>query len=198
MTKHTSFRSRKIIPNLEYPISFKCIKEELGDNLDGIESIDIYFSGDIGTTIGASQPGWNNKTIKGETSDLKTFREIIRASYSTTDYIEINLITKSERSQWTINVYLSNKDIIKPTQNFIREVALPIIKDWLNTPRTETWFLNRHILQIGLNESLLKYCVLETQENRIVNKLIKDIQATSYTTPHSSSTSPSRPNDEKI
>ncbi len=175
MTKYTSIRSRTIIPNLEHPISFKCIKEELGDNLDGIESIDIYFSGDIGTTIGASQPGWNNRTIKGETSDLKTFKEIIRASYSTTDYSKINSITKSERSQWTIDVYLYNKERINPTRDFIRETALPIIKDWLNIPRTETWFLNRHILQIGLNENLLKYCVLETQENRIVNKLIKDI-----------------------
>lgn len=55
MTKYTSIRNRNIIPNFEYPISFKNIKDILGDNLDYVESIDIYFNGHIGTAIGSNQ-----------------------------------------------------------------------------------------------------------------------------------------------
>lgn len=175
MTKYTSIRNRNIIPNFEYPISFKNIKDILGDNLDYVESIDIYFNGHIGTAIGSNQPGWNNIAIKGETSDLKPFIETIQVSYSTTDYSKIELITKKERSQWNIHVFLSRKEHIKQVQDFIREPALQMIKDWLNTPRSETWFLNRHTFQIGINESLSKYCILETQENRITNKRIENL-----------------------
>lgn len=173
MTKYKSFPATKRNPPNSIPIKYQCIIETLGD-IDNIENIHIVFDYNLGKTIGVSQPGWNNRRLKGDTNDLSSFIEIMQIIYS--PYMESSSLNETiELSAWTICVRSCIRTYVTKISMLLRDEILPIIKEWLNQQRTDVWYVNRQNLQIGINKEISKYCILETQEENIIKKVIKDV-----------------------
>ena len=55
-------------------------------------------------------------------------------------------------------------------RKFLKQIGLPIIAEWLNMKRNPTWFIGYRYFQIGINDSVTKYCILETQNDNIITK----------------------------
>lgn len=166
MTIYKSLRARKSIPSNSISVNFKYVTDFIGD-IETIEAIDISLDGNLGEPIGIYQAGWSSKRVKGNASELSRFTEILNVSYSPHELLILN--------QWHIGIKANHKKDNLRVQGFVKNIGLSIIKDWLNQPKEETWYLNRRHLQIGLNITLSKYCIFETQEANIVSKLIKDL-----------------------
>lgn len=173
MTKYKSCISTKRNSSNRIPLKYQSLVDNLG-NIENVRNIDIFFDDKLGEIIGVNQPGWNNKRLKGDASDLSTFIELMKVSYS--PHMESSPINKIiELSAWSINLRGCVKDDTVKVRELLVDVILPIIKRWFNERRTDVWYINRQNLQVGINEKLSKYCLLETQENNIIRKDIKDI-----------------------
>lgn len=151
------------------PIGFHKVSDILG-GFPHIETIKIVINDRQGEQTGQSVPGWHNRKLNGNTSELVGFNTLLSCNYTDRhqewdDYLEY----------WTINIFACPKDKQIKISDFTQNIALPIIKDWLATLRHETWFIRAHYLQIGINHIIDKYCILETEDNNIVQKTIKEI-----------------------
>lgn len=163
MTKYKSNKFRKNIPSLATPINFKTIVEKIGD-IDNINDLDVVFPNDKGRQIGLFVPGWSFVKIKGSAQELLSFTEIVSVNYS------------EPQDKWTIRLYACNKELNSIIKDFIINIAIQIIKDWLIEDKADTWYLGRRYLQIGINEDMSQYCVFETHNNKIIRKNIVNIQ----------------------
>ncbi|MDR1503381.1 MAG: hypothetical protein LBT43_13115 [Prevotella sp.] len=159
MTKYQSNKIRKNIPSLVMPVNFNTIANKIGD-IDNIEEIDIVSTNEMGRRIGLFVPGRALVKIKGNSQELLSFTEFMSVNYS------------EPLDKWTVRLYACYKEHNSIIKDFIINIAIPIIKDWLIIDKVDTWYLGRRYLQIGINEDISKYCVFETHNDKIIHKFI--------------------------
>ena len=150
----------KLPKQLSFPIGAKGINDTLSDiELD--EEISLFFNNEAGRRMGYYRPGYALVKMKGESSDLLSFRRVISVNYS------------HPRQLWNITVYPASKDRIVAVKELIKNVGLKLIHDWLLKPKTQTWYRGHRYLILGLHESGDGYCLWETHNDRTIKKEIK-------------------------
>lgn len=122
------------------------------------EALKIGFHDSIGNRIGLFTPHMSLQKIKGHSKDLLNYRCLISIRYS------------APINEWNIILYSVSVDKNKVSKKFLQEKAIPIIRNWLDEDKPQTWFEGHRYLQIGLNDNITSYCVLETQNDHIIDK----------------------------
>ncbi|MEM6804205.1 MAG: hypothetical protein AAF696_22565 [Bacteroidota bacterium] len=130
---------------------------------ENYHDVEIGFDKEEGNSMGGDVPEWPLVGIKGESQDLLSYRCILSICY--TDSLD----------EWKLRLHPILAEKSKKTKTFLVKIGLPIIKDWLDIPKAETWFTGYRYLQIGLDADLLSYCTLETRNDRIIDKKIAQI-----------------------
>ncbi len=152
----TSHKS-KPTPGLTHSIGAKQISESLS-KIGVYNDLSIYFDKEKGRRMGLFVPGWSGRYMKGESRDLLGFWNVISGTYS------------KPLNQWTLNLKpVAIKDN-KQIKKFLIEMGLPLLRNWFETERPETWYNGYRQFQIGLNEDLTEYCIWETQNDRTIEK----------------------------
>ena len=113
--------------------------------------------------MGLFVPGWTLRYLKGNSKELLDFRTIITGNYS------------AQIDKWTLMLYAEKVENNKRTKEFLIETGLPILRNWFESKKTETWYEGSRYFQIGLNNGLTEYCILETQNDRVINKIVRKI-----------------------
>ena len=142
-----------------YALGTKTISESL-TGCKYYSELKVGFDKEHNKRLGLFVPGWSARKLKGNSTELISFRCIISIRYS------------EALNDWNISNYPIGVEKSETAKHFLIEAGLPIIKKWLNSERAETWFSGQRYLQIGLNESLSEYCVFETHNDRVVEKRI--------------------------
>ena len=138
--------------------------KQISESLQGIEmyhDLSISFNKEKGARMGVFVPGWTGQYMKGNSKDLLGFWKVISGSYS-------ELLDK-----WSIHVNAVEIKDSKPIKEFLIETGLPLLRGWLASEKSETWYNGRRYFQIGLNEDVTEYCIWETHNDRTVTKKIE-------------------------
>ena len=157
--------SRKpgIPKNLKFPIGFEIVNEKF-KNINDQKSLNLNFSNEIGNGIGLFVPySFGSLTkLKNSSKELLEFRQILTVNFSIREQI------------WNFKIFPNEIDQNIKIKKFISENGLELCKIWIETKRNQTWFEGQRFLQIGINENLTKYCVLETLNEFIIEKRIEN------------------------
>ncbi len=140
--------------------------EKISELLNGIsiyENLTISFDKSEGERMGLFVPGWKLRNLKGNSKELLEFRTLICGIYSTISD-KWFIILKPIRTE--------NNIVIK---EFLIETGIPILRNWFESEKTSTWYSGHRHFQIGVNENLTEFCILETQNDLVVNKSIENI-----------------------
>lgn len=162
--KINSNRKPKIPNTLKFPIGFEIINESLKNN-NSEKSLEIIFSSEFENIIDHFAPYsfGNPIKLKGQVKELSDFRLIVNSSYSLKD------------DKWIITIFPCKKEDSMRNKEFLIKKGLQICDEWIGTNKTETWYQGQRFIQIGLNDYLSKYCVVETQNEYIVKMQVKDL-----------------------
>ncbi len=134
---------------------------QISDSLKGIQIYDdlsISFDKDKGNRMGIFVPGWNSIYMKGESRDILDFRRVISGTYS------------HPLEKWSLNLKAVELKYNKKTKKFLIEIGLPLMRNWFELEKPETWYNGHRNFLIGLNNNLTEYCIWETYNDRTVNK----------------------------
>ncbi|WP_146191808.1 hypothetical protein [Algibacter marinivivus] len=157
----TSYKS-KPISGFTHSIGTKQVSELLS-GIELYDELSISFDKEKGHRMGLFVPGWSGRTMKGESKDLLNFWRIISVNYS------------KNLDKWTINLKAIESGKNKQVKKFLIEIGIPLLRKWLETEKTETWFSGSRYFIIGLNENLTEYCTWETHNDRTIKKKIEII-----------------------
>ncbi len=113
--------------------------------------------------MGLFVPGWSGRSMKGESKDLLSFWRVISGTYS------------KPLDKWSINLKAVEIGNNKSIKNFLIEIGIPLLRNWFESEKSETWFSGHRHFQIGLNENLTEYCTWETHNDRTIKKKTKII-----------------------
>ncbi len=152
----TSHKS-KPISGLTHSIGAKQISESL-TGIGIYNDLSISFDKEKGHRMGLFVPGWSGRYMKGESKDLLGFWRVISGDYS------------KPLEKWTINLKAVEIKNNKQIKNFLIEIGLPLLRNWFESEKTETWYTGNRHFQIGLNENLTEYCTWETHNDRTIEK----------------------------
>tara|TARA_R110000850_G_scaffold18580_4_gene57020 strand:+ start:158380 stop:158883 length:504 start_codon:yes stop_codon:yes gene_type:complete len=140
--------------------------EKISELLNGIsiyENLTISFDKSEGERMGVFVPGWNLRNLKGNSKELLEFRTVVCGIYSTISN-KWFLVLKPIKTETNIVV-----------KKFLIEIGIPIIRNWFESKRSNTWYSGHRYFQIGLNENLTEFCILETQNDLVINKKVVNI-----------------------
>jgi hypothetical protein len=135
--------------------------QKISELLQGIRIYDILtigFDKSQGEQMGVLVPGWMDRKLKGNSKELLEFRSLIYCSYSTV------------LDNWKLTlkpIKLENNVVVK---KFLIEIGIPILRNWLDTDKSSTWYSETRYFQIGINENATEFCILETKNNLVVFK----------------------------
>jgi hypothetical protein len=147
---------------LTYSIGLKQISELLSE-VEIYEKLNIWFNKNEGGGMGLFIPGDNTLNyLKGSSKELLRFNILISGNYST------------PLDKWIIIIHAVKAENNKLIKEFLIEIGIPLLRNWFESEKSETWFSGHRYFQIGLNKSLTEYCVLETQNDRIIKKKINN------------------------
>jgi hypothetical protein len=128
--------------------------------------INLVCSDETDHRLGVYVPGWfDGRKLKGYSKDLLSFQCLIAINYS------------EPLDEWGMKLYPVELDKTKRSKSILLRIALPEIKKWLDAIEAETWYAGRRYLQIGIDYKTKKYCIFETQDDRIIEKRIENIYA---------------------
>ena len=113
--------------------------------------------------MGLFVPGWSMRNLKGNSKELLDFKTIIAGNYST------------KLGKWTLTLFAEKVENNKRTKEFLIETGLPLLRNWFESKKTETWYEGSRYFQIGLDNGYSKYCILETQNDRVIDKSVRKI-----------------------
>lgn len=142
---------------LTYSLGPKRISELL-NGIGIYDDLNLWFNKEEGGKIGLFVPGWTLRYLKGNSKELLKYNTLISGNYST-------LLDK-----WSITLYAVKSENSKPTKDFLIEIGIPLLRKWFESEKSQTWFIGNRYFQIGLNENLTEYCILETQNDQIIIK----------------------------
>lgn len=152
----TSYKS-KPIKGFTHSIGAKQISESL-NGIGIYNDLSISFDKEKGHRMGLFVPGWNGRYMKGESKDLLSFWSVISGTYS------------KPLDKWTINLKAVEIENNKRIKKFLIEIGIPLLRNWFESEKSETWFSGHRHFQIGLNENLTEYCTWETHNDRTIKK----------------------------
>ncbi|MBU3011123.1 hypothetical protein KO506_06895 [Polaribacter vadi] len=152
----TSYKSHPI-KGFTHSIGTKQISEMLS-GIGIYNDLSISFNKEKGHRMGVSVPGWNGRTMKGQSRDLLGFWRVISGTYS------------KPLDKWTINLKAVEIENNKRIKKFLIEIGIPLLRNWFESEKPETWYNGHRNLLIGLNENLTEYCTWETHNDRTVKK----------------------------
>jgi len=152
----TSYKSHPI-KGFTHSIGTKQISELLS-GIDIYDDLSISFDKEKGHRMGLFVPGWSGRSMKGESKDLLGFWRVISGTYS------------KPLDKWTINLKAVEIGNNKRIKNFLIEIGIPLLRNWFESKKSETWFSGHRHFQIGLNENLTEYCIWETHNDRTIKK----------------------------
>jgi hypothetical protein len=137
--------------------------KKISELLNGIgiyDNLNLWFNKEEGGKMGLFVPGWDMRYLKGNSKELLKYNTLIAGNYST-------LLDK-----WSITLYAVKNENSKTAKDFLIGIGIPLLRNWFETEKSETWFIGNRYFQIGLNENLTEYCILETQNDQIIEKKI--------------------------
>jgi len=143
--------------------------KKISELLSGIEiynNLNLWLSKEKGAGIGLFVPGWNLKYLKGNSTKFLKFNTILTGNYS------------RSLNKWSIILYSIKIEHNKRVKQFLIETGVPVLRNWFESEKTETWYEGRRYLQIGLNENLTEYCIFETQNDQVINRKTAIIEMT--------------------
>ena len=135
--------------------------KQISESLSGIgiyNDLSISFDKEKGHRMGIFVPGWNGRSMKGESRDLLGFWRVISGTYS------------KPLEKWTVNLKAVEIKDNKQIKKFLIEIGLPLLRNWFESEKPETWYNGHRNFLIGLNENLTEYCTWETHNDRTVKK----------------------------
>ncbi len=138
--------------------------KQISELLNGIKiykDLSLWFNKEEGAKMGLFVPGWNLRYLKGSSKELLNFNTIITGNYSTS------------MDKWSIILYPVKVENSKLTKGFLLKIGMQLLRNWFESEKTETWFIGSRYFQIGMNDNRTEYCILETQNDRIINKTIE-------------------------
>ncbi len=157
----TNYKS-KIGKEFTHSLGSKRISELLYE-IDIYDKLSISFDKSEGGRMGLFVPGFNLRYLKGSSKELLDFRTIIVGIYS------------SVADKWFINlkpVAVAENKKIKP---FLIEIGIPVLRKWFESEKPESWYSGHRYYQIGINQNLTEYCILETRNDLVIDKKIVKI-----------------------
>lgn len=140
--------------------------EKISELLTGTsiyENLSISFDKEEGQRMGLFVPGWKLRNLKGNSKELLEFRTLVCGLYSTISD-KWFLILKPIRTENNVEV-----------KKFLIETGIPILRNWFESEKSNTWYSGHRYFQIGINENLTEFCILETQNDLVINKKINNI-----------------------
>ena len=149
--------------NLKFPIGFEIVDDNFKD-VGSEQPLNLNFSNEVGNRIGHFAPYSFGDLIKlkNDSKELLEFRQILTVNFSV-----------RERN-WNLRIYPCEIEMAPKIKNFILKTGLSICKNWVNLKRNETWFEGQRFMQVGINDNVTKYCVLETQNEYIIQKQVEN------------------------
>jgi hypothetical protein len=157
----TSYKSHPI-KGFTHSIGTKQVSELLS-GINIYDDLSISFDKEKGQRMGLFVPGWSGRYMKGESKDLLSFWRVISGTYS------------KPLDKWTINLKAVEIENNKWIKKFLIEIGIPLLRNWLESKKPETWFSGHRHFQIGLNANLTEYCTWETHNDRTIEKKTKII-----------------------
>ena len=154
LIKSIKSKTRK---GLTHSVGLKLISELLSE-VGMYDNLSIWFNKNEGGGMGLFIPGGSMNYLKGSSKELLRFNILISGNYST------------PLDKWSILLNAVKTENNKLTKKFLIEIGIPLLRNWFESEKSETWFAGHRYFQIGLNESLTEYCILETQNDRIIKK----------------------------
>jgi hypothetical protein len=153
---------------LKPPIGFKHSlgAEQISELLSGIciyDNLTISFDKSEGERMGLFVPGWKLRNLKGNSKELLEFRTLICGIYSTIS------------DKWFVILKPIKAENNVGIKKFLIETGIPILKKWFESERSNTWYYGHRYFQIGINENVSEFCILETQNDLVVNKKTEKI-----------------------
>ncbi len=142
--------------------------KQMSEAMSGLpiyDELSISFDKEIGNQMGLFVPGWTGRYMKGESKDLLRFRRIISGTYS------------KPLEEWRITLYSVERQHNKRIKQFLLEIGLDKLRQWLEFEKPDTWYIGHRHFIIGLNENFTEYCVWETQNEYTINKEIYTVDA---------------------
>ena len=122
------------------------------------DDLSISFDKEKGHRMVLFVPGWSGRSMKGESKDLLGFWRVISGTYS------------KPLDKWTINLKAVKIENNKWIKKFLIEIGIPLLRNWFESEKPETWYNGHRNFLIGLNENLTEYCSWETHNDRTVSK----------------------------
>ena len=157
----TNYKS-KIGKGFTHSLGSKRISELLS-GIEIYDNLSISFDKSEGGRMGLFVPGWNLRYLKGNSKELLEYRTIIGGIYSTVS------------DKWFINLKPVPVSENKKVKSFLIEIGLPILRKWFEFEKPESWYSGHRYFQIGINQNLTEYCILEIQNDLVINKRIEKI-----------------------
>ena len=157
-------RKPELSKNLKFPIGFEIVDEKF-KNIINDKYLNLDFSNKTGNRIGIFVPySFGSLTkLKNESKELLEFRQILSVNFSTRE------------QNWILRIFPNEIEENSKIKKFILENGIDLCKNWVEIERNQTWFEGQRFLQIGMSENLTKYCVLETQNEFIIEKQIEKL-----------------------
>ena len=140
--------------------------KQISESLNGLgiyNDLSISFDKEKGNRMGVFVPSWSGRYMKGESRDLLRFWRVISGTYST------------QLDKWSLNIKAVEVHKSKQVKNFLIEIGLPLLRNWFESKKSETWYSGHRNFLIGLNENLTEYCTWETLNDRTIKKKIEII-----------------------
>ncbi len=85
--------------------------------------LSISFDKEKGHRMGIFVPGWNGRSMKGESRDLLGFWRVISATYS------------KPLEKWTVNLKAVKIKDNKKMKEFLIEIGLPLLQNWFESEK---------------------------------------------------------------
>lgn len=149
---------------MSYPVGTEAISKAL-EEVPQYDNLSISYRKTEGRTLGVYSPTRSLVRLKQDTRELLGFDEIIAVWYS------------EPKKTWPITVHRSQSNQSKQIRIFLLNVGLPLIKEWLITKRSETWYNGYRHFSIGLNATIVQYAVRETFNDQLISKYIEQVPA---------------------
>jgi len=157
----TNYKS-KIGKEFTHSLGSKRISELLS-GIDIYDKLSISFDKSEGERMGLFVPGFNLRYLKGNSKELLDFRTIVAGIYSTVT------------DKWFINLKPVPVSENKKIKSFLIEIGIPVLRKWFESEKPESWYVGHRYFQIGINQNLTEYCILETQNDLVIDKKIMKI-----------------------
>lgn len=146
-----------------YPVGAEVLSTSLGD-LPATVGLKLWFWRQS-EPLGFDHPGWRRRH-KGYPPSLREYAAVL-AVHLRRD--------RQDLEADVVCVYSVTSETRAAVRQALKSPGLPLVRHWLEVPRPLTWRHQRRYLQVGVNPTVTRLCLVESDDERVTNHQVVDL-----------------------